>query len=97
MSGVCGRVDLNRLGPGRTLSWYTEKAAAEEKAEDYGSVVVTGLTVWVREGAGMDYRPLGLARKGMTLERTGTSVNGWYGVSFGGQRGYISKKYVREA
>ena len=61
---------------------------------DGGRVQIGGSTVYVRTGAGIDYRILGVARRGEMFPLQGER-NGWYQIDWQGQEGWVSGKYSR--
>lgn len=48
----------------------------------------------VREGAGVEYNPIGLFDWGESITVTGVTNNGWYEVSTGDSLGYVLGEYV---
>ena len=61
-------------------------------------VLVTGNTVNIRKGPGVEYDAEGVVRRGARLEYVATADNGWHAVRADGMSGWISGKYseVRE-
>lgn len=61
---------------------------------DGGKVQIGGSTVYIRKGAGIDYRILGVARRGEMFPLQGER-NGWYQIDWQGKEGWVSGKYSR--
>lgn len=59
---------------------------------------VTGSTLYVRSGAGINYSKLGYLKKGDTFTVTGTAKDKsgvtWYKFKYKSKNGYVSSKYV---
>lgn len=59
-----------------------------------GKVEITGGTVNVRTGPGVNNNIIGVAHKGERYEY-GLVTNGWYQIDFGGALGWLSGKYTK--
>ncbi len=55
-------------------------------------VQIIGNSVYVRAGGSVNYKSLGIARKGETYLFLGTSSSGWYKINYNGKAAYISNR-----
>lgn len=58
------------------------------------SAVVTGNAVNMRSGPGVGYDVIDCLPKGATVEIIDRSDSSWYAISYNGQRGYMSSRYL---
>ncbi len=82
----------------------TTKAAEKEttkppevdtsKFEKRNETVYTTGDVYVRKGPGTAYEALGILTSGNAVTRTGKGGQGWDQISYNGQTGYASNKYL---
>ena len=72
------------------------KPEPEPEPEPKKNVIVTGGSVYVRKGPGVEYQHIGIVHKGDVLPYGGeTYSNGWYLVEYKNQNGWISPKYSK--
>lgn len=57
-----------------------------------GEVTIESLNV--RQGPGTEYEAIGLVREGETVTITGQADNGWYQITYQGEAGFVSGKYI---
>lgn len=95
-SGVCsGKWIITADQSGDTRAFTSLKNL---DGTGYGQLKITGLTVWIRTGPGMDYERIKLALRGQVYIWTGAIVTDergveWYEVELASGRGWISQKY----
>ena len=75
------------VGP---LTWAALNALQKPK-----KVIVTGSSVNVRIGAGIDSMIVGVVHKNDELEYVSTVSNGWHKIKYNGFERYISNKYTK--
>ncbi len=78
----------------KAIRWIADDPA--DKPSPGQKVEVTGDTVYVRVGAGVNQKVLGTVKKGALLSCKGTDADGWFAVEYQGAQAYISAKYSRK-
>lgn len=76
---------------------YDDTPQPEPQPEpEHKNVCVTGGSVYVRKGPGIEYQHIGIVHKGDVLPYMGqTYSNGWYLVEYKNQNAWISPKYSK--
>lgn len=69
--------------------------AALEASQGVKTVVVTGGTVHVRVGAGVNYKIVAVAKRNDVFDYVSTASNGWYKIKYGDFEYFISNKYTK--
>ncbi len=78
----------------KAIRWIPDDPA--DKPVSGQKVEVTGDTVYVRAGAGVNQKALGTVKKGALLSCKGTDADGWFAVEYQVAQAYISAKYARK-
>lgn len=68
-------------------------ADADQEAEELRQGTVTADVLNVRSGPGTGYGKVGSLKKGATVSITG-ETNGWYAITAGSVKGYVSAEYI---